>query len=422
MPMLKAFEKRLHSILRDVIREFGTPFYIYDERGIIENGEALEATFADFYGFQEFFAVKACPNLEILKIMRRIGFGFDCSSTPELIMSKWHVGASGEDIIFTSNNTSLEEFKTAEETNCILNLDDITMIPKVPKFPKLICFRYNPGQFRTGSQFIGNPVEAKYGIRDDQIIEAYRQARERGALHFGLHTMIYSNQLDYTYMLETVRMLLKIAERIHYIGIPLDFINIGGGIGIPYRPQQTPFNMPAFADESRKLLEGFRERFDFVPKFFMECGRYITGPYGVLVATVINRMSKYREYVGLDACMSALMRPAIYGAYHHITVLGGEERPIKVVDVIGSLCENNDKFAKQRELPETKEGDIVIIHDAGAHGYAMGFNYNGRLRPKELLLCQNGDVKLIRREEHVQDYLKTFDFEPRTIKPKKDEV
>lgn len=421
MPMSEEFKARLHPVLKDVVNEFGTPFHIYDEKGIVGNGENLKVAFAEFSGFKEFFAVKACPNLEILKIMLRLGFGFDCSSKPELAISRG-IGATGEQIMFTSNNTSIGEFETAVANGgCVLNLDDITMIPKVSKFPELICFRYNPGQRRKGNEIIGNPIEAKYGVRDNQIIQAYRLAKEMGAKRFGLHTMICSNQLDYTYMVETVKMLLEIVEKIsESLGITFEFINIGGGIGIPYRPEQTAFNIWAFVNEIGSFFRFFKEKFGYSPKLFMECGRYITGPYGVLVTTVINRMSKYREYVGVDACMSSLMRPALYDAYHHITVLDGEGRETEVADVVGSLCENNDKFAKQRELPKTKEGDIVVIHDAGAHGYAMGFQYNGRLRPKELLLCQNGDVELIRREETLEDYLRTFDFNSRKITPQKE--
>jgi diaminopimelate decarboxylase len=420
MPMPKDFADRLNPVLPDIIREFGTPFHIYDERGIIENGEALKAAFAEFPGFQEFFAVKACPNIRILKMMINMGFGFDCSSIAELAMSR-SVGAVGEQIMFTSNDTSIADFAAAAyRGGCVLNLDDITMIPKVPEFPELICFRYNPGERRKGNEIIGNPIEAKFGVRDDQIYKAYLMAIERGAKRFGLHTMICSNQLDYTYMVETVRMVLDVIESM--LDINFEFVNIGGGIGIPYRPEQEAFDIHLLAGEAMELFESFKRRSGYVPKLFMECGRYITGSYGVLVTTVINRMSKYRECVGVDACMSSLMRPGIYDAYHHITVLDGEGRETEVVDVVGSLCENNDKFAKQRKLPKTKDGDILVIHDAGAHGYAMGFNYNGKFRPKELLLCRNGDVELIRREETLDDYLATFDFNPRKITPKPKEA
>ncbi|HEY31803.1 MAG TPA: diaminopimelate decarboxylase [Dehalococcoidia bacterium] len=418
MPMSHMFEQRLHPILREVVREFGTPFHIYDEEGIIDTGELLKETFRDVYGFREYFAVKATPNLEILKIVQKLGFGFDCSSIAELIMSR-SISASGLDIMFTSNNTTVEEFKVAgADGGCILNLDDITLIDKVPVFPELICFRYNPGPRRTGNRMIGDPVESKYGVRHEQIVEAYRRAIERGAKTFGLHTMICSNQLDYRYMVETVKMLLEVTEMVSMqLGITFQFINVGGGIGIPYKPDDRPFNMTAFAGESRTLLEQFEQRAGYTPRFYMEAGRAITGPHGALVVSVTNRMSKYREYVGVDACMSSLIRPALYGAYHHITVLNGESRAVETVDVSGSLCENNDKFAIGRSLPKVDEGDILLIHDTGAHGYAMGFNYNGRLRPKELLLCRDGQVKLIRREETVADYLRTFEFEPRVIRP-----
>lgn len=418
MPMPPAFEQRLNLILSEIVKEFGTPFHIYDEEGIINTGEFLKETFRNVYDFREYFAVKATPNLEILKIMQGLGFGFDCSSIPELIMSR-SIGAFGRDIMFTSNNTTVEEFKVAAaDGGCILNLDDISLIRKVSVFPESICFRYNPGSRRTGNRMIGDPVESKYGVRHEQIVEAYRQAMERGAKRFGLHTMICSNQLDYRYMVDTVKMLLEVIEMVtEQLGITFQFINVGGGIGIPYKPDDDHFEMTSFVEESKALLEQFKQKAGYVPSFYMECGRAVTGPHGVLVVSVTNRMSKYREYVGVDACMSSLMRPALYGAYHHITVLNGENRPTETVDVSGSLCENNDKFAIGRSLPKVEEGDILLIHDTGAHGYAMGFNYNGRLRPKELLLCRDGQVKLIRREETVADYLRTFEFEPRVIRP-----
>ncbi|MFA6514285.1 MAG: diaminopimelate decarboxylase [Patescibacteria group bacterium] len=409
MPLEKEFEERLYPILPEIVQRFGTPFHIYDEVGIVRNGEVLKTLFPGFPDFQEFFAVKACPNVIILKIMLKLGFGFDCSSIPELEMCRM-VGAKGEQIMFTSNNTSPEEFTAALKSGgCILNLDDISMISKLPSMPELICFRYNPGATREGGIFIGNPVEAKYGVRDDQIVEAYRLAGERGAKRFGLHTMICSNELNHLYIAETVKMLLDVAARIQKeLNIKFEFINIGGGIGIPYRPDQQAFDLLSLASTSKNLLEKFQEQQGYVPKLFIECGRYMTGPYGALVTTVINRMSKYREYVGVDACMSSLMRPALYDAYHHITVLNGEGRETETVDVVGSLCENNDKFAKQRELPKTKDGDILVIHDTGAHGYAMGFQYNGRLRPQELILRTDGTVELIRRAETFGDYMRTF--------------
>jgi diaminopimelate decarboxylase len=291
------------------------------------------------------------------------------------------------------------------------------MVDKVPDFPELICFRYNPGERRSGTAVIGNPVEAKYGVRHDQIVDAYRRAKARGARRFGLHTMIISNQLDYHYMVETVRMLLDVIEVVSAeIGAPFEFFNIGGGIGIPYRPGDASFDLPSLAAESKRLLALFKQKHGYAPALFMECGRLITGPHGALVATVINRMSKYREYVGVNAStMSANPRPAIYeSAYHHITLLdssglpkaGGEE----LVDVVGPLCENSDKFAKQRMLPKTEVGDIMVQHDTGAHSPAMGGNYNGWLRPQELLLHSDGTVEMIRRAETMEDLFATLHF------------
>lgn len=422
MPASKDFQARLLPILRDVVKQFETPFHLYDEEGIIKNANSLKEAFSLFPGFKEYYAIKACPNPTILKILFDQGFGFDCSSIPELNLSMM-AGASGEDIMFTSNNTSRVEFNKSALTGCILNLDDISMVAKVPEFPELICFRYNPGEKRNGTGIIGKPEQAKYGVRDDQIVEAYRLAIARGATRFGLHTMICSNQLDYRYMVETVEMVLEVMERVSAeLGITFEFVNIGGGIGIPYRPEDNDFNLSQLANEARELFLNFKKQFGYEPKLFMECGRYITGPYGVLVTSVINRMHKYREYVGVDACMSSLARPAIYDAYHHITVLGGEGRETEIVDVVGSLCENNDKFAKQRELPKTTEGDILIIQDTGAHGHAMGSTYNGRLRPPELLERVDGDVELIRRGETIVDYLITvMTYQHKKITPEREE-
>ncbi|MCX6744956.1 MAG: diaminopimelate decarboxylase [Candidatus Parcubacteria bacterium] len=414
MPMSADFQKRLEPILPEIIKCFGTPFHIYDERGIRQTGKRLKKAFKGVRGFKEFFAVKANPNLVLLKMMAEMGFGFDCSSIPELQIAR-QLGAQEKDVMFTSNNTSEEEFWQAlKYGSCILNLDDISMIPKVPMWPKRICFRYNPGKRRTGNSIIGNPVEAKYGVTHEQIVKAYRLAKERGARKFGLHTMVASNELNYKYMVETVRMLSRVAEMVqNKLGIRFEFWNMGGGIGIPYRPEQEPVPIELLANEIKKILALFKAKNSYVPKLFMECGRYITGPHGVLVTTVINRMSKYREYVGVDACMSSLMRPALYDAHHTITILGKDDSDEQeVVDVVGSLCENNDKFAKQRKLPKTKEGDILIIHETGAHGLAMCFNYNGRLWPKELLLREDGIVELIRRAQTVADYLATQSFEP----------
>jgi diaminopimelate decarboxylase len=406
------FKARLNPILPQVVAHFGTPFHIYDERGIRQTGAALRAAFAGVPGFQEFFAVKALPNPRILSIIREMGFGFDCSSIPELLLSRG-VGASGEDIMFTSNNTSAAEFQAAlAEGGCILNLDDISLIPKVPHMPERICFRYNPGPRRTGNVIIGNPAEAKFGVAHDQLLSAYRLARERGARIFGLHTMLASNERDAGYIVETARMLLEVAEWVGAeLGLQFEFLNIGGGLGIPYRPEDAPLDLPTLAAEITRLFHQFGERNGYLPRLYTESGRYLTGPRGALVVTAINHKHTYREYVGVDASMSALMRPGMYGAYHHIEVYGKDE-PSGVVDVVGALCENNDKFAVQRLLPDINDGDWLIIHDTGAHGHAMGFNYNGRLRPQELLLRADGSVERIRRAETVEDYFATLRFEP----------
>jgi diaminopimelate decarboxylase len=423
MPMSKAFQERLFPALPEIIEYFGTPFHIFDEQGIIATGEKLKLDFKAISGFREFFAVKALPNPSILKIMRKLGFGVDCSSASELTLARRN-GFKGEDIMFSSNNTSDELFKLAlADGGCILNLDDITMIDKIQKFPELICFRYNPGEIRTGNQIIGNPVEAKYGLRHDQVLEAYKMAIKCGAKRFGLHTMIVSNQRDYRYMVETVRMLLEVIKTVSKeLKIKFEFFNIGGGIGIPYRPEDTAFDLSALVRESQVLFQDFQIKQGYVPKLFMECGRFITGPHGALVMTVINRMSKYREYIGVNAStMSANPRPAIYEtAYHHISVLNPSGKPRRgneeIVDVVGPLCENNDKFAKQRRLPRAEIGDIIVQHDTGAHSPAMEGNYNGWLRPQELLLHTDESVELIRRAETMDDLFATYNFEPKTLK------
>jgi diaminopimelate decarboxylase len=423
MPMSKDFQERLFPALPKIIEHFGTPFHIFDEKGIIEKGENLKSTFKTVQGFQEYFAVKALPNPAILKIMKNLGFGLDCSSNSELILGRG-LGFKGEEIMFSSNNTSNELFKLAlADGGCILNIDDISMIDKIPVFPELICFRYNPGARRTGNQIIGIPVEAKYGLTFDQIVQGYRQAKERGAKRFGIHTMIISNERDYHYMVETVRMLIDIMKMISQsLNVKFEFFNISGGVGIPYRPQDVAFDMASLARETRILLDEFKASQGYTPRLFMECGRYMTGPHGVLVARVINRMSKYREYIGVDAAtMSTNPRPAIYeSAYHHITILDPQGKPRsgqdETVDVVGPLCENNDKFARQRVLPETLVGDIMVQHDTGAHSPAMGGNYNGWLRPKELLLRPDGNVELIRRAETLEDLFATLKFKPDTLK------
>lgn len=418
MPMSEPFKSRLFPAVEEIAAHYGTPFHIYDEAGIRATGEELKKAFAGIEGFREYYAVKALPNRRILQLMKEMGFGFDCSSIPELILAR-ELGATAEDIMFTSNNTSDEEFAFADG-GCILNLDDITLIDKVPApFPELICFRYNPGPRRTGNLIIGNPVEAKYGISHEQVVEAYRRAQKRGARRFGLHTMVASNERDYTYMVETARMVLSLAETVEdALGIRLEFVNIGGGFGIPYKPEDHGLDLLAMSAEIGALFGAFLAKHGYAPKMYMESGRFMTGPHGALVTRAINHKDIYRKYLGVDACMSALMRPALYGSYHHIDVIGKEQSAkTEVYDVVGSLCENNDKFAVQRDLPKVDEGDLLVIHDTGAHGHAMGFQYNGRLRPKELLLRTDGSVEMIRRAETVEDYFATYNYTPDRFTP-----
>ena len=418
MPMPQGFKDRLYPHLDAIAAHYGTPFHIYDEAGIRATGRQLKAAFADIPGFREYYAVTALPNPAILGLMRDLGFGFDCSSETELMLAR-SLGARGEEIMFTSNNTSPADFAAAAaEGGCLLNLDDLSLVDKVPQMPELICFRYNPGTRRTGNDIIGKPEEAKYGVSHEQIVEAYRRAMARGAKRFGLHTMLASNELHYSYMVQTASMLLDLVATIGgELGIRFEFINIGGGLGIPYLPDIDPLNIEAMGEEITALFVDFQDRCGYSPALFMESGRYMTGPHGALVTRAINRKEIYRTYVGVDACMSALMRPGMYGAYHHIEVPARLAEPVvETVDVVGALCENNDKFAVQRPLPRILDGDLVVIHDTGAHGHAMGFNYNGRMRPQELLLRADGTVALIRREERPEDYFATLRFEEKELR------
>lgn len=421
MPMSSDFQQRLFSILPECASVFGTPFHVYDEKGILETGARLKAAFSGAAGFREYFAVKALPNPRILELMKAMGFGFDCSSIAELALAR-QIGASGDDIMFTSNNTSQAEFEeAAKEGGCILNLDDISLIRKVPVMPELICFRYNPGAARSGNSIIGNPVEAKYGVAHEQLLDAFREAKARGAKRFGLHTMLASNERNHTYMVQTVHMLLDLVEWVgKELSIQFDFINMGGGIGIPYRPEDQSVDLESMGKEITQLLQNFQQQHHYAPKLYMENGRYMTGPHGALVTQAINRKDIYRTYIGVDACMSSLMRPGMYEAYHHIDVVGKKPASTDaLVDVVGSLCENNDKFAVQRALPEVSDGDLLVIHDTGAHGHAMGFNYNGKLRPQELMLRSDGSVERIRRAETQADYFATLSFEPKRVNFKK---
>jgi diaminopimelate decarboxylase len=401
--------------LEAIASEYPTPFHLYDEKAIRENARAFYKTFSWAHDFKNHYAVKACPNPAILRILREEGMGVDCSSLPELLMAE-KVGFRGEEIVLTSNVTPPEEFKAAARLGAVINLDDISHIETLESsagIPDLISFRYNPGDSRTGNVLIGLPWEAKYGLTRDQVVDAFRIMKEKGASRFGLHTMVASNELNESYFIETARMLFELAVKIKRdSGINIEIINMGGGIGIPYRPEDKAVDLEAVSAGMYDLYERLIKPEGLDPlKIVFECGRLITGPYGYLVSRVRQVAKKYKDYVGLDACMANLMRPGIYGAYHHVTVSGKEDLPAgHIYDVTGSLCENSDKFAIDRPLPEIEPGDLVIIHDSGAHGYAMGFNYNAKLRSAELLLREDGSVQLIRRAETVDDYFSTLRF------------
>lgn len=402
--------------VQQIIAEYPTPFYIYDEHGISETADYLSIAFDWQPGFTNYFAVKALPNPEILKFLKQKNMGVDCSSIAELILAE-QSGFHGDQIMFSSNDTTKEEFVKAHELGAIINLDDISHIAflegTLGKLPEVLCFRFNPGPERMGNQIIGYPAEAKFGLTREQVFEAYKDCLAKGVKRFGLHTMLVSNELDPSYCIETAQMLFELSLEINEkLGIKLEFVNFGGGLGIPYLPEQSPLDLLKLAAAINELYDSILKVKGLEPKIFMECGRYITGPHGYLVSTVIHMKNTYRDYVGLDASMANLMRPGMYGAYHHITVLGKEKEPLThTYDVTGSLCENNDKFAIQRSLPKIDVGDVVVLHDAGAHGHSMGFNYNGKLRSAELLLEQDGSVKLIRRAETLEDYFATLNIE-----------
>jgi diaminopimelate decarboxylase len=410
--------ERILKALPEALRKYPTPFYIYDEQGIRDTARAYKKAFAWVKpGYRNYFAVKACPNPHIVHVLKEEGFGADCSSLAELVIAE-KLGMRGEDIMFTSNDTPAEEYIKAKKLGAIINLDDIShtgYLDKNAGMPGLICFRYNPGPLRKGTDFIGDPRESKYGVTTGQIPGAYIKAMELGAERFGLHTMIVSNMLDEQYLEETAVMLFKLAAMInHDTGVKFDFINLGGGFGIPYKPEQAAVNLDVVSAGIRRAYEKYIKDMDLGPvRVFTECGRAITGPHGFLVSKVRHVSRKYKDYVGLDACMANLMRPALYGAYHHMTVLGKENEPKdRVYDVTGSLCENNDKFAVNRPLPTVAPGDVFILHDAGAHGYSMGFQYNGKLRCAELLVKTGGKVRQIRRAEVLDDYLATIENWP----------
>ncbi len=402
--------------IKNIIKEYPTPFHIYDEKAIRENARRFYKAFSWVPGgFKDYFAVKALPNPYIMKILKEEGLGADCSSMAELVLSE-KVGLKGEDIMFTSNDTPAAEYKKAYELGAVINLDDISHIPFLEKsagIPELICFRCNPGPLKEGNALIGKPEEAKYGLTREQLFEGYRTMKAKGARRFGLHTMVASNELNPDYFVETARLLFDLVVEIsRTVGITFEFVNLGGGIGIPYKPEQTAVDLEYVGEKIRQAYEDTVVKAGLPPlKVVMECGRMITGPYGYLVATAIHTKDTYKNYIGLDACMANLMRPALYGAYHHITDMDNLSGKAEFkYDVTGSLCENNDKFAIDRMLPEIKVGDIIVIHDSGAHGYAMGFNYNGKLRSAELLLKCDGTVEKIRRAETLDDYFATLDL------------
>lgn len=402
--------------LEEIIAEYPTPFHIYDAKGIVDNIRRFIKAFSWAKDFKEYFAVKATPNPYIMRLLQKEGVGADCSSLAELILCE-KVGITGDDIIFSSNDTPYEEYAKAMEMGAIINLDDITHVAYLEKhgeLPNRLAFRYNPGPLKHGGNtIIGLPEEAKYGMTGDQIIEAINYCKNHGVERFGLHTMVVSNELDITGLIGTAELMFDLALRVKKeTGIEVDFIDFGGGIGVAYRPEETPVDYEALSAGIKEAYETMIIGNGHSPiSLAFECGRMVTGPYGYLVATAIHRKDIYKHYIGLDACMANLMRPALYGSYHHITVVGKENVPLDhVYDVTGSLCENNDKFAIDRKLPKIDMGDRIVIHDAGAHGHSMGFNYNGKLRSAELLLNEDGSVTQIRRAETLDDLFATLDF------------
>ncbi len=402
--------------LEEIVKEYPTPFHLYDEKGIRENMKALKDAFAWNPGYKEYFAVKANPNPFLIRILREYGCGCDCSSYTELLLSE-AIGATGDQIMFSSNATPAEEYKLADRLGAIINLDDITHIEfleeTIGHIPKTISCRYNPGGiFKISNDIMDNPGDAKYGMTTEQLFEAFKILKEKGAEEFGIHAFLASNTVTNEYYPMLAKVLFEVAVKLQKeTGAHIKFINLSGGIGIPYKPEQKPNDIKVIGEGVRKVYEEV-----LVPAgmgdvaIYTELGRYVTGPYGCLVTRAIHEKHTHKEYIGCDACAVNLMRPAMYGAYHHITVMGKEKEPHDhKYDITGSLCENNDKFAIDRLLPEIEIGDILVIHDTGAHGYSMGYNYNGKLRSAELLLKEDGTVELIRRAETPEDYFATLD-------------
>ena len=404
--------------LLEIEKYYPTPFHLYDEKGIRRTARAVNEAFSWNKGFKEYFAVKATPNPFIMKILMEEGCGFDCASYSELLLAD-KAGAKGHDMMFSSNETPDADFRLAYDLGAIINLDDFThieILDKLTGIPETICCRYNPGgEFRTSEKgnVMDTPKDAKYGFTHDQLLEGYRILKEKGAKVFGMHSFLASNTLTNDYYPVLASILFKTAVEIkEKLGIALSFIDLSGGIGIAYRPDQTENDIKVIGEGVRKAYEEI-----LVPaglgdiQLCSELGRYMLAPNGLLITKAIREKHIYKEYIGVDACAANLMRPAIYGAYHHITVMGKENAPCDhVYDIVGGLCENCDKFAKDRELPEIETGDLLAIHDAGAHGFSMGYNYNGKLRSAEILLCEDGSFKLIRRAETVKDLYRTFDF------------
>ena len=403
---------------QEIIQDVPTPFHLYDEKGIRENARRLNQAFSWNKGYKEYFAVKATPNPYLLKILQEEGCGVDCSSYTELMLSQ-ACGFSGSDIMFSSNVTPAQDMKKAYDLNAYINLDDLThveFLEQVAGIPETVCCRYNPGGvFSMGNDIMDNPGDSKYGMSEEQMVEAYKKLMAKGVKHFGIHAFLASNTVSNDYYPMLAGILFKLAVRLHKAtGAHIAFVNLSGGVGVDYRPEQP-------ANDIQVIGEGVRKQFEeiLVPEgmgdvaIFTELGRFMLAPYGHLVSTVLHQKHIYKEYIGLDACAANLMRPAMYGAYHHITVLGKENAPCDhKYDVTGGLCENNDKFAVDRMLPEINIGDVVVIHDTGAHGFSMGYNYNGKLRSAEVLLKEDGSHELIRRAETPADYFATFDFSP----------
>ena len=402
--------------LEEIIKSYPTPFHLYDEKGIRENVKALKEAFSWNKGFKEYFAVKATPNPYLIQILREYGCGCDCSSLTELMLSK-AMGVEGEDIMFSSNETPASEYAYANQVGAIINLDDISHIDYLEKtlgkLPKTLSCRYNPGGvFKISTSIMDNPGDAKYGFTTEQLFEGFKRLKAKGVENFGIHSFLASNTVTNGYYPTLARQLFELAVKLKEdTGANITFINLSGGIGVPYRPEQEPNDIYAIGEGVRKAYEEI-----LVPAgmgevaIYTELGRFMMAPYGHLITTAIHAKHTYKEYIGCDACAVNLMRPAMYGAYHHITVSGKEDMPCDhKYDVVGSLCENNDKFAIDRMLPEIETGDILVIHDTGAHGFAMGYNYNGKLKSAELLLKEDGSVQLIRRAETPKDYFATFD-------------